>query len=104
MILRLTSSSSTTETQCEHAHRHYAAALSAVNVGIIGEDVGDGLRGIRLESHCDDLLLWKVRVDLRGELLILVQLRSKLCVQITVEESGRILAEQTPRCQSKMPR
>jgi hypothetical protein len=34
----------------------------------------------------------------------LVHLRSKLCVQITVEESGRILAEQTPRCQSKMPR
>jgi hypothetical protein len=97
MILRLTSSTSTTETQCKHAHRYYAAALSTVDVGIIGEDVGDGLRGVRLESHCDDLLLVEIRVDLRDEWLISVQLRSKVYFQIAVEETGRILTEQTPR-------
>lgn len=52
-MLLLTSSASTAETQREHAHRHYTAAFSAVDVGVIGEDVGDGLRGVGLESHCD---------------------------------------------------
>jgi hypothetical protein len=51
--LRLTSSSSASNTQCEHAHWDHTTALSAVDVGVIGEDVGDWFRGIRLESHCD---------------------------------------------------
>ena len=53
MLNLRTSSASATKTQCEDTHGHDTAALSAVDVGIIGEDVGDGLWGIRLEGHCD---------------------------------------------------
>jgi hypothetical protein len=52
-ILLLTSSASATKTQCEDTHGHDTAALSAVDVGVICEDVGDGLRGVRLEGHCE---------------------------------------------------
>jgi hypothetical protein len=48
----LTSCASATQTQCEDSHGHDTAALSAVDVGVIGEDVGDWLRGVGLESHC----------------------------------------------------
>lgn len=51
-ILLLTSSASATKTQCEDTHGHDTAALSAVDVGVIGEDVGDWLRGVGLERHC----------------------------------------------------
>lgn len=53
MTSLLTSSASATKTQCEDTHGHDTATLSAVDIGVIGEDVGDGLRGVRLESHCD---------------------------------------------------
>ena len=52
-MLLLTSSASATKTQCEDTHGHDTAALSAVDVGVICEDVGDGLRSVRLEGHCD---------------------------------------------------
>lgn len=48
----LTSCASATQAQCEDSHGHHTAALSAVDVGVIGEDVGDWLRGVWLESHC----------------------------------------------------
>lgn len=49
----LTGSSSATQAQCEDSHGHHTAAFSTVDVGVIGEDVGDRLRGVRLESHCE---------------------------------------------------
>ena len=52
-MLLLTSSASATKTQCEDTHGHDTAALSAVDVGVICEDIRDGLRGVRSEGHCD---------------------------------------------------
>lgn len=49
----LTSCASATQAQSEDAHGDYTTAFSAVDVGVIGEDVGDWLRGVGLESHCD---------------------------------------------------
>jgi hypothetical protein len=49
----LTSCASATQAQSEDAHGHYTAAFPAVDVGVIGEDVGNWLGGVRLESHCE---------------------------------------------------
>ena len=48
----LTSRASATQAQSEDAHGDYTAAFSAVDVGVIGEDVGDWLRGVGSERHC----------------------------------------------------
>lgn len=47
----LTGSSSTTNAQSKDLHRHCAVALSAVNVCVIGEDVGHGLRSQIIGKH-----------------------------------------------------
>ena len=47
----LTGCASATQAQSEDSHGHYTAAFSAVDVGVIGEDIGDWLRGVGLESH-----------------------------------------------------
>ena len=61
-MLSLTSSASATKTQCEDTHGYDTAALSAVDVRVICEDVGDGLRGVRLEGHCDVVVKgWECR-------------------------------------------
>ena len=39
------------ETKGEHAHRDDATTFSTVDVGVGGEDVGDGFGGIWLEGH-----------------------------------------------------
>ena len=64
-IFLLTSSTSATKTQCEDTHGHHTATLSAVDVGVICEDVRDGLRSVRLEGHCDDVAVegWLCRED-----------------------------------------
>lgn len=47
----LTGSSGTTNAQSKDLHRHYAVALSAVNVCVIGEDVGHGLGSQIIGEH-----------------------------------------------------
>jgi uncharacterized protein YcfJ len=47
----LTSSSSTTNAQSKDLHRHCAVTLSAVNVCVIGEDVGHGLGSQIIGEH-----------------------------------------------------
>jgi hypothetical protein len=42
--LSLTGSTGTADTEGQHLHRHSAVALATVNVGVISEDVSDGLR------------------------------------------------------------
>ena len=47
----LTGSSGTTNAQSQDLHRNCAVALSAVNVCVIGEDVGHGLRSQIIGEH-----------------------------------------------------
>lgn len=49
--LLLTSSTGTANTQSQHLHGHGAVALAAVNVGVIGEDIGHGLRSQVVGQH-----------------------------------------------------
>ena len=48
----LTGCAGATKAEGENAHGNDTAAFSAVDVGVIGEDVGDRLGSVRLESHC----------------------------------------------------
>lgn len=52
----LTGCAGATKSQCEDAHGDDTATLSAVDVGVTGKDVGDRLRCVRLESHCDSVV------------------------------------------------
>lgn len=52
-LSQLTGSAGATKAEREDAHGHDTAAFSAVDVGVVGEDVGDGLRGVGLEGHCE---------------------------------------------------
>ena len=83
-MLLLTSSASATKTQCEDTHGHDTAALSAVDVGVICEDVGDGLRGVGLKSHCDDVAVdgWLCRED------CLIDITPTEEVRVTTEEGN----------------
>ena len=47
----LTGSSGTANSQSKNLHRHCAVALSAVNVCVIGEDVGHGLGSQIIGKH-----------------------------------------------------
>lgn len=41
--MSLTGCAGSANAQGQHLHGHCAVALSTINVGVIGEDVGDGL-------------------------------------------------------------
>jgi hypothetical protein len=100
-MLLHTSSASATKAQCENTHGHDTAALSAVDVGVICENVGDGLRGVRLESHCDVVVKgWLCReyclIDIAPTERVEIQVR------VATKEGNAIGTMRRPSVQTSM--
>lgn len=88
------SSSSSSKTQCQDSHWHHAATFSAVDVGVGGEDVGDWLRGVGLESHGEG---WCVVIRLS---LVFAAQRRRRELYVVVGEGQRAGATKVCVCRS----